>query len=156
MQVHTVSFDDFLCDKYSIVGIHSAIEEYRLAYLLNLYLGINLKRCDNDVDIFSTSNKAFFPLYEYTDSNSEESWFLVSNLCKMHVKTDNIGLFSENETRIYLIPEKKKVDFFLKLEGDVTQTNIDKINEVINLIPEVITSYIIDTNKLKSKEFLIF
>ena len=52
--------------------------------------------------------------------------------------------------------QQKKVDFFLKLEGEITQTNIDKINEVINQIPEVITSYNIDTNKLKSKEFLIF
>jgi hypothetical protein len=156
MQVHTVSFDDFSCGEYYVLGIHSAIEEYRLAYLLNSYLGINLKRGNDDVDISIKSNKAFFPLYEYTDSNSEESWFLVSNLYKTNIKAENVGLFSENETRLYLIPEKKKVDFFLKLEGEITQTNIEKINEVINQIPEVITSYNIDTNKLKSKEFLIF
>ena len=49
-----------------------------------------------------------------------------------------------------------KVDYFLKLEGEFTQHRIDKINEVINEIPQVITSYNIDTNTLKSKEFLIF
>ncbi len=156
MQVHTVSFDDFSCANYYILGIHSTLEDYQLAYLLNSFLGINFKRSLNDIDFKNKTNEAYFPLYEYTDYNTDNDWFLISNIYKTNIKESNKGLFSENETRLYLIPEKKKVDYFLKLEGEFTRNQIDKTIEVINEISQVITSYNIDTNKLKSKEFLIF
>jgi hypothetical protein len=57
---------------------------------------------------------------------------------------------------MYLIPEKKKVDYFLKLEGDFDYEYIAKTVDQINKINQVITSYTIDSNILKSKEFLIF
>ena len=156
MQVHTVSFDDFSCTEYHIFGIHSALEDYKLAYLLNSFLSINFKRCKDDIDLKIKANEAYFPLYEYTNYQTDNSWFLVSNVYKTKIQGDNLGLFSESETRLFLLPEKKKVDYFLKLEGEFTQHRIDKINEVVNEIPQVITSYNIDTNTLKSKEFLIF
>lgn len=156
MQVHTVSFDDFSCSDDYVLGVHSTLEDYQFAYLLNFFLRVNFKRCKNDIDLKIKTSEAYFPLYDYTDFNTDTNWFLVSNIYRSKIKEDNVGLFLENETRTYLIPEKKKVDYFLKLEGEFTQHKIDKIIEVINEIPQVITSYNIDTNTLKSKEFLIF
>jgi hypothetical protein len=157
MQVHTVSFDDFSCSDYHILGIHSALEDYQLAYKLNSFLNISFKRSSIDIDFKSKDYEAFFPLYEHTDYHSDDIWYLVSNVFKTNTKNgNNNGLFAENETRLYLIPEKKKVDYFLKVEGDFSQDSIYKINEAIHHIPGVITSYKIDTNTLKSKEFLIF
>ncbi|MFY7671105.1 IPExxxVDY family protein [Tenacibaculum sp. MEBiC06402] len=156
MQVHTVSLDDFSCTDYHIIGIHSTLEDYQLAYVLNANLNVHFQRCKTDIDVKNKSYEAFYPLFEYMDYNNDDVWYLISNVFKTKAKDDSNSLFAENETRRYLIPEKKKVDYFLKLEGEFTQNKVHEINEVIHQTQGVITSYNIDTNTLKSKEFLIF
>ena len=56
----------------------------------------------------------------------------------------------------YLIPEKKKVDFFLKISGDLQYEFVIKTVEKIKRIGQVVTAYTIDKNSLKSKDFLTF
>jgi len=60
------------------------------------------------------------------------------------------------ETNTYLIPEKKKVDYFIKIVGEPTQETIYKTVDKIKQINQVVTSYTVETNSLKSKQFLIF
>jgi hypothetical protein len=156
MHIHTVSFDDFSCSEFYLFGIHSTLENYRLAYLINSYLEIQLKRCNFDIDLKRNNQEANYPLYEFVDEFTENAWFLISNVYKTNISEENFGLFSENETRIHLLPERKKVDYILKLEGDFQPDFLQRTNEVIAKIPQVITSYPIDTNTLKSKEYLIF
>ena len=60
------------------------------------------------------------------------------------------------ETKTYLIPEKKKVDYFIKIVGEPTQETIYKTVDKIKQINQVVTSYTVETNSLKSKQFLIF
>jgi hypothetical protein len=60
------------------------------------------------------------------------------------------------ETKTYLIPEKKKVDYFIKIVGEPTQETIYKTVNKIKQINQVVTSYTVETNSLKSKQFLIF
>ena len=43
MAVYKLLDDDFDNDDYLLLAIHCAIDDYRLAYLLNQYLYINLK-----------------------------------------------------------------------------------------------------------------
>ena len=35
MQVYALELEDFCEEEYSLIGIHTALEDYRLAYLLN-------------------------------------------------------------------------------------------------------------------------
>ncbi|WP_299673014.1 IPExxxVDY family protein [uncultured Tenacibaculum sp.] len=156
MQIHSLTLDDFSSTDYSLIGIHSPVEDYRLAYLLNLHLQLNLKRSDFDIDVTKDNIDAFFSLYEFTHNATENSWYLISNYHKNKVAGNNLSLFSESQTVTYLLPERKKVDYFLKLEGDFNSMTINKTIESINKIPQIVTSYSIDTNKLKSKESLIF
>ena len=60
------------------------------------------------------------------------------------------------ETNTYLIPEKKTVDYFIKIVGEPTQETIYKTVDKIKQINQVVTSYTVETNSLKSKQFLIF
>lgn len=157
MQIHTVSLDDFSSNDYHVLGIHSPLEDYRLAYMLNLHLNLSFKRCLEDIDFKNETSKACYPLYEHIDSETDSDWFLISNVYKTYINTGNSsGLFSENQARIYLVPEKKKVDYFLKLEGEFNQNQIENIKQVIKEIPQIVTVYKIETDTLKSKEFLIF
>jgi len=156
MQIHSLTLDDFSSTDYFLVGIHAAMEDYRLAYLLNLHLHIKLKRSNFDLDSKHSNGSATYSLFEYNNTSTENNWFLISNRYKAKIKSKNLSLFSESQTFTYLIPEKKRVDYFLKLEGDFTSKTIEKTIEKINILPQIITSYTIKTNELKSKESLIF
>lgn len=154
MQVYSVSIDEFSNNDYTLIAIHTALKDYRLAFLLNQYLQIMFKRSKNDLDFDSKVNKSSYSLYEYTNIKLDSYWFLIANV--FITKSDFIGLFNEGESKKYLIPEKKKVDYFIKLEGNFSANFIKKTIEKINQIPQIITSYTIEPNTLKSKEFLIF
>ena len=60
------------------------------------------------------------------------------------------------ETKTYLIPEKKKVDYFIKIVGEPTQETIYKTVNQIKQITQIVTSYTVEIDSLKSKQFLIF
>jgi len=66
-------------------------------------------------------------------------------------------LFGGNYSTIsYLIPEKKKIDFFLKIEGCYNENHLNFLIDKLNAINQIITSYSIELTTLKSKDHLIF
>ena len=156
MQVHSLELDDFSDNNYTLIGIHSTLEEYKLAYLLNQKMNTKFAKADYSLDFENKNNNASFSIYEFINTKFSQSWFLISNQFSNDLEDISTGLFSSNEITTYLIPEKKKVDFFLKLEGDFNYDYIAQKVEEINGINQVITSYKIDPNNLKSKDFLIF
>lgn len=156
MQVHSLELNDFSDNNYTLIGIHSTLEEYKLAYVLNQKLNTQFVRAKYSLDFENKNNNATFSIYEFINTKFSQSWFLISNQFTNYLDGISTGLFPSNEITTYLIPEKKKVDFFLKLEGDFNFDYIAKKVEEINSINQVITSYKIDPNTLKSKDFLIF
>lgn len=156
MQVHSLELNDFSDNNYTLIGIHSTLEEYKLAYVLNQKLNTQFVRAEYSLDFENKNNNATFSIYEFINTKFSQSWFLISNQFTNYLDGISTGLFPLNEVTTYLISEKKKVDFFLKLEGDFNYDYIAKKVEEINSINQVITSYKIDPNTLKSKDFLIF
>ena len=151
MQVFTFDLED----DYLLIGIHSTEEDYRLAYLINKYLKTKFIKYKHSLD-FKDSNVEF-PLFEYKNEKTYLNYYLINNKC-LHVVNEqyNTGLFGGNySTTSYLLPEKKKVDFLLKIEGS-TQEFILEIVEKLNKINQIITSYQIEIDTLKSKNNLIF
>jgi len=151
--MHVVTFD--LEDDYLLIGIHSTEEDYRLAYLINKCL--NTKFINNNQRLDFKDSNAEFPLYEYKNEKTYLNYYLINNKCLRVVNEQyNTGLFGGNySTTSYLLPEKKKVDFLLKVEG-CTQEFILEIVEKLNKINQIITSFQIETATLKSKNNLIF
>lgn len=156
MQIHSLELDDFSDDNYTLIGIHSTLEEYKLAYVLNQKLGTGFVKSDKTLDFKNKKNNASFPIYEFKNTAYNHDWFLISNQFTNDEEVTSTGLFQSNEITMYLIPEKKKVDYFLKLLGDFDLEYIVRTVDQINKMNQVITSYTIDPNILKSKEFLIF
>ena len=59
-------------------------------------------------------------------------------------------LFSETKSStIYLLPEYKKVDYFVKIEHNTY--GIQNLISKMNTIPKIITTFAIDVPNLKSK-----
>ena len=156
MQLYSLDVDDYSDDNYYLIGIHSVLEDYRLAFLLNKYFKYNFRKATYNLDVKNKNFNSFYSIFEYTNKELALDWFLISNSYKAVAKSTNSGLFNESEIITHLLPEKKKIDYFLKIEGDVDSEYIDKSIKKINTISQVLTSYEIQTNTLKSKNFLIF
>lgn len=151
-----LAFDFEYEHDYTLIGIHSTLEDYRLAFFLNQNLNIQLSRSNDDLD-FSQDN-CKFPFYIYDDENNFTDWSLISN---KHAYTSSAtveksNLFGEESKISYLIPEKKQVDYFIKISGNIPKKDVSTILAKINQTYQIITSYTLDPYSLKSKDNLIF
>ena len=143
-------------DDYSLIGIHSTEEDFRLAYLINKHLKSKLTRYKHNLD-FKNSD-AEFAVFEYKDEINLMNYYLIRNKY-VHVvdKQNNEELFSGNfSTTSYLISEKKNIDYFLKIEGGNPRIFLEILVDNLNSIDQVVTSYPIELKTLKSKDYLIF
>jgi hypothetical protein len=68
--------------------------------------------------------------------------------------TQNLFGNEEETTTTYLVPEFKKVDYFIKIEN--AEIDIESILSEINTIERISTVYAVDLAKIKSKNNLIF
>jgi len=156
MQIHSLGIEDFCDDRYSLIGIHTALEDFKLAYLLNLKLNTLFSRATFSLDFGNPQSKASFSIFDYKNEENDYEWYLISNSYKEVSSNVFDSLALSTETKTYLIPEKKKVDYFIKIVGEPTQKSVHKTVSMINQIHQVVVSYTIDRFSLKSKEFLIF
>ncbi|AUC85662.1 IPExxxVDY family protein [Polaribacter sp. ALD11] len=156
MQIHALGLEDFCEEEYSLIGIHTALEDYKLAYLLNKNLNTRFSKSQKNLEFENDKNIASFSIYNFSSKKYDFDWFLIANSFKRENQTESNELLLTTETRAYLIPEKKKVDFFIKISGEVDVDYVESAVSKIKNIEQVITSYSIDKNTLKSKDFLIF
>ncbi|MFK8061496.1 MAG: IPExxxVDY family protein [Polaribacter sp.] len=156
MQVYALELDDFCEEEYSLIGIHSTLEDYKLAYLLNKKLNTKFYKAKKDLEFVREKKKASFSIYNYENIEYDFDWFLIANSYRRENHTESNELLLTSETKTYLIPEKKKVDFFIKICGESEYEFVLKTIRKIKDIDNVITAYSIDKNTLKSKDFLIF
>lgn len=147
-------------DEFILIAIHSNVEDYKLAFLINKHLNFNLKRKENDLDFFKKEGHITFSVFEHQDTEREDFFYLVSNICKSVTEkiTSAGSLFetSNEEKTHYLIPEYKKTEFFLKIVSDEPEFYEQNFVAQLNKIPSIITTYQVDLNNLKSKNNLNF
>ena len=55
-----------------------------------------------------------------------------------------------------LIPEESEIDYFLMIKGHIVNNEIEDLSRKISKIKSVLTTILIDTSQLKSKENLVF
>ncbi|MAD97573.1 MAG: hypothetical protein CMB99_09640 [Flavobacteriaceae bacterium] len=156
MQMHAIGFDEFDEDDFFLIGIHTTLEDYRLAYLLNVTLKTNLKKANNYLMLNTRKKKASFSIFTYENPKYEDQWDLISNSSKTEITDEDNPLLVNTEIKTFLIPEQKKIDYFIKITGNVTLDYVKRTAKKIQSIEQIITSYFIDNKTLKSKEYLIF
>lgn len=159
MAVHKLLLEEFDEIDYELIAIHTTIEDYHLAYLLNKNLPILLSRTKKDIQINSHEGIAHFPLYSFECPLHGSMWSLISNQGDIPSKGGgDDGLFSASEhgvaTRVYLLPEFKKVNYFIKIEN--LSLPVSEIVKYIHSIDRITTVYTVETGKIKSINNLIF
>jgi hypothetical protein len=161
MAIHKLHLEEFDEIDYQLIAIHSSLEDYRLAYYINQNLPINLKKGNCNIQISNKEGETQFTRFVFEDSK-DIVWNLVQNKNDVFVPSQNSnqGLFAETNnkfsTKIYLIPEFKKVDYFLKIENGEVNIDVSKITNCIKKIERVSTVYAVEVEKIKSKNNLIF
>jgi hypothetical protein len=162
MAVHKVYIEEFVEDDYYIIAIHTSLEDYRLAYFINRDIAIRLSKNDSDIQSQVKEGETSFARFTFEDEKNDIKWNLVQNKNEIEGKENTItqDLFSNSDNSFsssaYLLPEYKKVDFFLKIENAEKDINITEIVSKISGIDSIKMVYNVDKDKIKSKNNLIF
>jgi hypothetical protein len=162
MAIHKLDIGDFDEIDYHLIAIHTALEDYRLAYFINKKLKINLNKDKNEIQINIKEGQTHFSRFYYHTIEKGISWNLIQNKNEViqQKKDNNQNLFSnltlEILTKVHLIPEFKKVDYFLKIENLDEPSYVTTILTGLNTIDSISALYTIETHKIKSKNNLIF
>lgn len=147
---------------YQLIAIHTTLEDYRLAYNINKCLPVILSKCNSNVSIKKKVAEIQFSRFVFDDEKKDITWNLIQNKNEFSSTefTTNTGLFENTSTQIptksYLIPEHKKVDYFLKIENCVEPIIIQNVISEIKNLEHINTVYAVAIETIKSKNNLIF
>ncbi|BDB56122.1 IPExxxVDY family protein [Flavobacterium ammonificans] len=161
MAIHKLDLDEFDEIDYHLIAIHTTLEDYRLAYFINQHLPVNLSKSKEEILISIKQGDTQFSRFYFDDEDNFISWNLIQNKNEVVGKKEitNQDLFSnstqEVATKVFLLPELKKVDYFLKIESD-DDLQINEIVKNLKSIKSLSTVYVVDTETIKSKNNLIF
>lgn len=152
LTTHKIS-PELYFETFELLAIHTALEDYAMAYALNAHLKLRLYRPGQDMTLSDTVS---FSLFEWMDEMSDTQWTLFNNQTKQEQNGLLGGLFDNDSTMgiKYLVNERKEVDYFLKIQSDDLRLAQQTVGQ-INKIPEVITAYVIDVETLQSRKNLI-
>ena len=147
---------------FNLLAIHTSMEDYRLAYFLNQKLQLNLRKNKEEIKVKNKEGSTYFSRFTFEDTKKDVFWNLIENENEITLKQNNInqGLFTESKnsftTKDFLLPEYKKVNFFLKIEAPKESVIPSEIATLIKSIDKISTVYYIDLENIKSKNNLIF
>ena len=162
MAIHKLDLGEFDEIDYDLIAIHTSLEDFRMAFFINQILPVNLSKSENEIQINIKEGETHFSRFYYNDDESAITWNLIQNKNKIvqHKTGNSENLFSdltmEVSTNVFLLPEFKNADYFLKIENNEDTMNVSKIQILLNTIDNVSTVYTVDTNQIKSKNNLIF
>lgn len=150
--VHKI-LTDFYEDSFTLLAIHSSLEDYAMVYALNQCLKSRFRRTSKDLELYE---EVTFPLFEWKDHKNDRFLTLFTNNGTKEEQNFKGNLF-ENEpsyTRFHVVPEYKEADYLLKIEhDDDLEGNFVKL---LANIPKVVTVYAIEIENIKSRTNLIF
>ncbi|MCB9426470.1 MAG: IPExxxVDY family protein [Flavobacteriales bacterium] len=149
---------DLYSPDFELIAIHSKMEDYRLAFFLNKKLFIRLQKSEESAVQYVKNEAFLFSRFEFEDEKNQSVWTLVENK-----KTkQSIGVFGnlfmdfESVKHSYLVPELKKADYLLKVEGDFNEQELEALVSKTKEINDIQMAYAVQTKQIKSKNNLIF
>lgn len=127
---------------FELLGIVSPIRDYRMAWLVNKELELNLVKADDlELEFLSTEK---LEISQYFLSLPHGFIQLLKNRA-----------INSSEQLAYLIPELKNLDYFLLVQDETDQLELSNFMEKLSKNPLLQSIVRIDISKLKSKENLL-
>ena len=127
---------------FELLGIVSPIREYRMAWLVNQELELNLVKVD-DLEL------------EFLNSEKLEIAQYFLSLPHGFIQLLKNKALNSAQQLAYLVPELKNLDYFLLVQDETEQLDLSNFVEKLSRNPLVQSIVRIDISKLKSKENLL-
>ena len=127
---------------FELLGIVSPIREYRMAWLVNQELELNLIKAD-DLEL------------EFLNAEKLEIAQYLLSLPHGFIQLLKNKAINSTQQAAYLIPELKNLDYFLLVQDETEQLDLSNFMEKLSRNPLVQSIVRIDISKLKSKENLL-
>lgn len=126
---------------FVLVAITTQLKDYMFCFKINKQLGTDFyKIADLELPFNNDEDPFYFSRYFYLMPDTEAELYILAN----------------KGTEGFLVPEMKKVDFFLLIWNYIDDDDVKALINGLNRIPEVLVAAEVDPKKLKSKENLIF
>jgi hypothetical protein len=126
---------------FVLIAVTTSLKDYRICYLINKYLKFNfVKIPDLAVNLDEGTVKSLFSIYNYHWEATKTDLYFIAN----------------KGTEGYLVPEMRKMDYFLLIKNYLSENDSNEIISSLNKIPEIMTAVKIDPKKIKSHENLLF
>lgn len=129
---------------FDLIAITASVKEYKLAWILNRELNLNLIKTDN-IEIVFLDDK-FMSISNFTSKTEHQAFRLLKN------RAENI----EEKFNAFLIPELQNFDYFLLIEDESDTFDLNAFITSIKEIPLIQFVVSLEASSLKSKENLIF
>lgn len=138
---------------FEVIGLVTSLSPYRLAWNINNSLNIDLYKA-KDIELNFTKKKVIISNYIFEE---EYSYFrLIKNKSLEESATNNgLSLFDVGQSE-YFLPELKKYDFIVQLEGAINNQFSDEIINKLNQLNKIQLVTPIDLEDVKEKDNLIF
>ncbi|RZJ35114.1 MAG: IPExxxVDY family protein [Flavobacterium sp.] len=157
MATFKLSIDEFDEVNYELIAIHTSLEDYHLAYFINQNFPVLLSRNPNEVQVQTREGETAFSRYTFEHHENGICWDLLQNKSETVASAAGdlfFGASQQISAIAYLLPEFKKVDYFLKIS--ISDSNPGQVLEKLAGINNITTVYPIDIDRVKSKNNLIF
>tara|TARA_B100000768_G_scaffold132458_1_gene123130 strand:- start:482 stop:958 length:477 start_codon:yes stop_codon:yes gene_type:complete len=153
-KIYNLELEETL-EEVNLIALHSSMECYQLAFYLNNTINSNFKRSKNDLSIKDAKNN--FIHFEWEDEMYDFQCSLFSNKCHDELKPKKLipnylfNLPVRNE--VYLSPELKQVDFFIKSSD---QKTIETVLLNLKKWSKISLLYQVDSEVIKKQLNVIF
>ncbi len=126
---------------FVLVAITAQLKDYVFCHKINKQLATDFCKV-TDLELLFNADEDFFYFsrYFYLMPETGTEFYILAN----------------KGTEGFLVPEMKKVDFFLLIRNYIDMDELKAVISGINKIPDVLVAAEVDPKKLKSKENLIF
>ncbi|NJO70376.1 MAG: IPExxxVDY family protein [Bacteroidetes bacterium] len=95
--------------EFHLIGIASHENDYRLAWAINSVLKISLAKSEDAV-VFHDKYKHDISLSLFTQNFAEQGY--------------SLKLFANKGDNFFLLEEYKNIDFFMKIEGEISEMKL--------------------------------
>jgi hypothetical protein len=126
-------------DDYLLTGMQCALSDYKLAWLINRELTLQLKRAE-DISFYDhDAVVAAFAYFDYYDELNRISY----------------QLFANKDESVFLLPELKHMDYLLMIKGVLEHFSMESFTGKLKSLPGVQFATRLEHLNLKSKHNLI-
>ncbi len=127
-------------EDFSLLGLLTDEPDYRLCWLLNQWLDINLEK-EEDLNLFHPKRKQeqSFSLFSYYDENTCWTFRVIQN----------------RSAQGYFLEEIRNIDFLLHLQGEINADRLQLLMRSISEMGRVRMCVPVDLQKIRSKERLM-